>query len=213
MQNPNLTVINHPLIAHKLTLMRDKSTTCLAFKQLLHEITLLMGYEITRDLPLRKTGITTPVAKTRAPVLAGNRPVIIPILRAGLGMSEPLTHLMPDAEVGHIGVYRDEESHKPVEYLVKLPENIDSSDIIMVDPMLATGGSASYAIDVLNKKGVKDRHIKLVVLVAAPEGVETLAQTHPEVKVYTAALDEKLNKQAFIHPGLGDAGDRIFGTL
>lgn len=213
MSHPNLNIINHPLIAHKLTLMRDKSTTCLAFKQLLHEITLLMGYEITRELPLKKTTITTPVTTMKAPVLAGKRPVIIPILRAGLGMSEPMSFLLPDAEVGHIGVYRDEETHKPVEYLVKLPSDIEKSDIILVDPMLATGGSASYAIDVLNKNGVDDRRIKLMVLVAAPDGVRFLNEKHPQVQIHTAALDEKLNKDAFIHPGLGDAGDRIFGTL
>lgn len=213
MNKQNLNLIHHPLIAHKLTIMRDKSTTCLAFKQLLHEITLLMGYELTKDLPLGEKTVTTPVTTAKFPVLQGKRPVIIPILRAGLGMSEPLSLLLPDAEMGHIGVYRDEQTRKPVEYLVKLPEDVASSDVILVDPMLATGGSASYSIDVLNNKGVDDKHIKLMVLVAAPEGVEHLANTHPEVKVYTAALDEKLNTQAFIHPGLGDAGDRIFGTL
>lgn len=213
MQHKKFNIINHPLIAHKLTLMRDKNTTPLAFKQLLHEITLLMGYEVTRDLPLTTRAVQTPVCKAKTPCLAGKRPVIVPILRAGLGMSEPLSHLIPDAETGHIGVYRDEETHRPVEYLVKLPGHIAERDVLLVDPMLATGHSASYAMDVLNKKGVKDSQIKLIVLVAAPEGIDLLAEKHPDVPVFTASLDEKLNKKAYIVPGLGDAGDRIFGTL
>ena len=213
MTSPNLTIIEHPLIAHKLTLMRDKNTTCLAFKQLLHEITLLMAHELTKDLPLTYTNITTPVTTTKAPVLKGRRPVIIPILRAGLGMSEPLSSLIPDAEIGHIGVYRDEETHKPTQYLVKLPNNIHLSEALLVDPMLATGGSANHCLNILNEQGVQDKHIKLLVLVSAPEGVDFIQKNHPEVQIYTAALDEKLNEQAFIHPGLGDAGDRIFGTL
>lgn len=213
MQHPNFHHIEHPLIAHKLTLMRRKETTCLAFKQLLHEISLLLGYELTRDLPLSTTAIETPVSEMAAPTLAGERPVIVPILRAGLGMSDALNELMPDAGTGHIGVYRDETTHLPVEYLVKLPPNIGEKRVILVDPMLATGHSAAYAMDVLNKRGVSDRNMHFMALVAAPEGVEHLAKTHPDVPIYTAALDEKLNEKAYIVPGLGDAGDRLFGTL
>lgn len=213
MTHTNLNLIDHPLIAHKLTLMRDKNTTPLAFKQLLHEITHLMAYEFTKDLPLTTKITQTPVCEAEMPYLVGKRPVIVPILRAGLGMSEPLSQLLPDAETGHIGVYRDEETHRPVEYLVKLPEHISERDILLVDPMLATGHSSSYAIDVINKKGVSDSRIKLMVLVAAPEGVELMAKKHPDVPVFAAALDEKLNEKAYIVPGLGDAGDRIFNTL
>lgn len=213
MHHPNFHLIEHPLIAHKLTLMRRKETTCLAFKQLLHEISLLLGYELTRDLPLSKTQISTPVCDTDAPTLAGERPVIVPILRAGLGMSDALNELMPDAGMGHIGVYRDETTHLPVEYLVKLPPNIAEKRVILVDPMLATGHSAAYAMEVLNNHGVADRAMHFMSLVCAPEGVEHLAKTHPDVPVYTASLDEKLNDKAYIVPGLGDAGDRLFGTL
>ncbi len=213
MHHPNFHLIEHPLIAHKLTLMRRKETTCLAFKQLLHEISLLLGYELTRDLPLSTTAITTPVCDTDAPTLAGERPVIVPILRAGLGMSEALSELMPDAGMGHIGVYRDETTHLPVEYLVKLPPNIGEKRVILVDPMLATGHSAAYAMEVLNNHGVSDRSMHFMSLVCAPEGVEHLAKTHPDVPIYTASLDQKLNAKAYIVPGLGDAGDRLFGTL
>jgi len=213
MRHPHFHIIEHPLIAHKLTLMRKKETSCLAFKQLLHEIALLLGYEITRDLPLTTTRITTPVTETEAPTLAGDRPVIVPILRAGLGMSAALNELMPDAETGHIGVYRNETTHLPVEYLVKLPPHIAERRVILVDPMLATGHSAAHAIKVLNDRGVADKNMHFMVLVAAPEGVEYLAKHHPEVPIFAAALDEKLNDQAYIVPGLGDAGDRLFGTL
>ena len=213
MNHPNFHLIEHPLIAHKLTLMRSKETTCLAFKGLLHEISLLLGYELTRDLPLSKASISTPVADTESPILAGQRPVIVPILRAGLGMSEALSDLMPDAGMGHIGVYRDETTHLPVEYLVKLPRDIADKRVILVDPMLATGNSAAYAMDLLNERGVSDRSMHFMSLVAAPEGVEHLAKTHPDVPIYTAALDDHLNEKAYIVPGLGDAGDRIFGTV
>ncbi len=213
MAHPHLNLIEHPLIAHKLTLMRRKETTCLAFKQLLHEIALLIGYEITRDLPLTTINIETPICTMNAPTLAGERPVIVPILRAGLGMSTALNELIPDAETGHIGVYRDDETHLPVEYLVKLPPHISEKRVIMVDPMIATGHSAAHALDVLNDRGVPDSCINFMALVAAPEGLDLLAKTHPNVSIYAAALDEKLNNHAFIVPGLGDAGDRIFGTL
>lgn len=213
MTHPNFHLIEHPLIAHKLTLMRRKETSCLAFKQLLHEIALLLGYEITRDLPLTTTHITTPVTETEAPTLAGERPVIVPILRAGLGMSDALNELMPDAETGHIGVYRNETTHLPVEYLVKLPPNIAEKRVILVDPMLATGHSAAHAMKVLNDRGVADKNMHFMVLVSAPEGVEYLAKTHPDVPIYAASLDQKLNENAYIVPGLGDAGDRLFGTI
>ena len=211
--HPHLQVLSHPLISHKLSLMRDKNTSCLAFRQLLHEIALLMGYELTRDLPTATRTIETPVSTADVPMLTGQRPVIVPILRAGLGMSQALNELLPDAETGHIGVYRDEATHRPKEYLVKLPPNIASSPVILVDPMLATGGSACHALDVLNQRGVPDENIRFMVLVAAPEGIEAMAKAHPKVPLYVAAIDEKLNENAYIVPGLGDAGDRLFGTV
>lgn len=209
---PSLHIVDHPLIAHKLTQMRDKERTCLGFRALLREITLLMTFEVLKDLPTTSANIETPVAPMSAPVLDGPAPSIIPILRAGLGMSEPLMELIPNASVGHIGVYRDHDTKLPVEYLVKLPP-FEGQPFIIVDPMLATGNSLAYACDVLNERGVPDSHIRVMALVAAPEGVRAFAQKHPDIRVFCAALDSHLNEKAYIVPGLGDAGDRLFGTV
>ena len=209
---PNLYVLNHPLILHKLTHMRRSETPTQSFRILLKEISLLMGYEITRDLPITYESIETPVAPIpQAPVIKGKKVALVPILRAGTGMADGLLELMPSARVGHVGLYRDPETKRPVEYLVKLPE-VEGRIFIVTDPMLATGYSAAHALDVLNKHGVPDGNIRLLVLVAAPEGVTVLGETHPTVPVFTAALDECLNEKAYIVPGLGDAGDRLFGT-
>lgn len=203
-------VINHPLIQHKLTIMRMKETGSKDFRELLDEIAMLIGYEITRDLPLEDITIETPVAETTAKVISGKKLAIIPILRAGLGMVDGLLSLVPVARVGHIGLYRDPDSHKPVEYYCKLPYDIEDRITIVCDPMLATGGSASDAITMLKEKGVT--HIKLMCLVGAPEGVAEVQKNHPDVDIYLASLDERLNEHAYIVPGLGDAGDRLFGT-
>lgn len=208
---PTLHIINHPLIADKLSQLRDKQRPTIGFRALLREITLLMTFEVLKDLPLTAIDIETPVAPMKAPVLAGPAPSIIPILRAGLGMSEPLMELIPTSTVGHIGVYRDHDTKKPIEYLVKLPK-AEGQPYIVVDPMLATGNSLVHACDVLNKNGVPDNQIRVMSLVAAPEGVRTFAAAHPTIPVYCAALDSHLNENAYIVPGLGDAGDRIFGT-
>ncbi|HBF6470310.1 TPA: uracil phosphoribosyltransferase [Clostridioides difficile] len=201
---------NHPLIQHKLTLMRDKNTGSKDFRELLTEIAMLMGYEITKDIPLKDVEIETPIQKTSSKVVAGKKLAIIPILRAGLGMVDGLVSLMPAAKVGHVGLYRDPETLKPVEYYCKLPQDIGERDIIVVDPMLATGGSAVAAIDLLKSKGAKS--IKLANLVAAPEGIEEVQKYHDDVDIYVASVDEKLNEHGYIIPGLGDAGDRLFGT-
>jgi uracil phosphoribosyltransferase len=209
---PNLHVLDHPLILHKLTHMRRRETSTQAFRILLKEISLLMGYEITRDLPITHEPIETPVAAIpHAPVIKGKKVALVPILRAGTGMADGLLELMPSARVGHIGLYRDPVTKRPVEYLVKLPE-VEGRVFIVTDPMLATGYSAAHALDVLNQHGVADDNIRLLILVAAPEGVRVLEETHPTVPVFTAALDERLNEKAYIVPGLGDAGDRLFGT-
>ncbi len=208
----NLFVSDHPLILHKLTLMRETSCDKVLFRALLREIALLMGYELTRDLPLTTREIETPLAPMAAPALAGKKAVIVPILRAGLGMSEALEELMPAARIGHIGLYRDHETKRPVEYLVKLPEPRDRI-FILVDPMLATGHSAKYALDVMVKRGVDPQKIRFMALVAAPEGVKVVQDAYPMVPTYVAALDERLNDSAYIVPGLGDAGDRLFGTV
>jgi len=205
-----LHVVDHPLIVHKLSIMRDKNTGSKDFRQLLDEISLLMGYELTRDLPLDDVEIETPLCKMTAKTIAGKKLAIIPILRAGLGMVDGLLELVPVAKVGHIGLYRDPETHQPVEYYCKLPFDIEQRITIVVDPMLATGGSASDAIRMLKDKGVNN--IRLMCLVAAPEGVKKMQEDHPDVDIYTAALDECLNDHAYIVPGLGDAGDRLFGT-
>ena len=205
-----LHIIDHPLIQHKLTYMRKKETGSKDFRILLDEISMLMGYEVTRDLPLRDYEIETPITKMTGKVISGKKLAVIPILRAGLGMVNGILELVPVAKVGHIGLYRDPDTHKPVEYYCRLPTDIGERIVIVVDPMLATGGSASDAITMLKKRGCTN--IRLMCLVAAPEGVEAVQAAHPDVDIYTAALDEKLNEHAYIVPGLGDAGDRLFGT-
>lgn len=208
---PNLFILNHPLIQHKLSHMRERDTSTRTFRELLKEITLLMGYEITRDLPLTTRKIDTPLVTIDAPVIAGKKLAIVPILRAGIGMSDGLLELVPSARVGHVGVFRDPDTHMPVEYLVRLPDTSDRI-FILCDPMVATGNSAVHAVDVLKKRGVSDAQIIFLALVAAPEGVEVFQKSHPNVKLYVASLDSHLNDHAYIVPGLGDAGDRIFGT-
>lgn len=203
-------VVDHPLIQHKLTLIRDIKTGPKEFRELLEEIAMLMAYEITRNLPLTETEIETPVAKCRCKVLAGKKLAAVPILRAGLGMVNGVVRLIPAAKVGHIGVYRDPETLRPVEYYCKLPSDIAEREIVIIDPMLATGGSAVAAMDMIKRKGGK--HIRLMCLVAAPEGIRAVNAKHPEVEIYTASVDEQLNDHGYIVPGLGDAGDRIFGT-
>ena len=201
--------MDHPLIQHKVTLMRKKETGSKDFRNLLEEITMLMGYEITRDLPLEDVEIETPVAKMIDKQISGKKLGIVPVLRAGLGMVQGMLNLIPTAKVGHIGLYRDPQTLEPVEYYCKLPD-VEDRDFIIVDPMLATGGSASAAITLLKEKGIKN--IKLMCLVAAPQGVQKVNADHPDVRIYVAALDDKLNDKGYIVPGLGDAGDRIFGT-
>lgn len=208
----NLFISNHPLILHKLSIMRDKNTNQRDFKAALREISLLMCYEITKDLALSDRKIETPLTTMNAPTLAAPEPTIVPILRAGLGMSEGLEVIMPHAQIGHIGLYRDEETYKPVEYLAKLPK-CSGQNFIIVDPMLATGHSAKYAVDILIKHGVSAENILLLALVGAPEGVTEFQKNYPQIPIYMAALDDKLNDTAYIVPGLGDAGDRLFGTL
>jgi uracil phosphoribosyltransferase len=208
---PNLFILNHPLIQHKLSHMRERDTSTRTFRELLKEITLLMGYEITRDLPLTTRTIETPLVTIDAPVIAGKKLAIVPILRAGIGMSDGLLELVPSARVGHIGVFRDPATHLPVEYMVRLPDTADRI-FILCDPMVATGNSAVHAVDVLKKRGVSDEQIIFLALVAAPEGVQVFQNAHPGVKLYVASLDSHLNDHDYIVPGLGDAGDRIFGT-
>ena len=205
----HVQVMDHPLIQHKVTLMRKKETGSKDFRNLLEEITMLMGYEITRDLPLEDVEIETPVAKMIGKQISGKKLGIVPVLRAGLGMVQGMLNLIPTAKVGHIGLYRDPQTLEPVEYYCKLPD-VEDRDFIIVDPMLATGGSASAAITLLKEKGIKN--IKLMCLVAAPQGAQKVNADHPDVRIYVAALDDKLNDQGYIVPGLGDAGDRIFGT-
>jgi uracil phosphoribosyltransferase len=208
---PNLYILSHPLIQHKLTHMRDRDTSTRTFRELLREITLLMGYEITRNLPLTTVRIETPLQPMDAPVIAGKKLVVVPVLRAGIGMSDGLLELVPSARVGHIGVYRDPDTHMPVEYLVRLPD-LAERIFILCDPMLATGNSAVHAVDVLKKRNVGDDQIIFMALVAAPEGVQVFQNAHPNVKLYVASLDVRLDEHAYIVPGLGDAGDRLFGT-
>ncbi len=205
-----LHVIDHPLITHKLSIMRNKKTGSKDFRELLGEVTMLMGYELTRDLPLEDVTIETPITKMKAKMISGKKLAIVPILRAGMGMVDGLQRLVPVAKVGHIGLYRDPATHQPVEYYCKLPADIGGRIVILVDPMLATGGSASDALSMLKRHGCT--HIRLMCLVAAPEGVAKVQREHPDVDIFTAALDERLNEHAYIVPGLGDAGDRIFGT-
>lgn len=209
---PNLHIIDHPLIQHKLTQMRKVETKKHKFRQLLREISLLMGYEITRDLALKNEYISTPLTAMEAPILADPNPAIVPILRAGLGMADGLLELMPEADEGHIGMYRDPVTKTPVEYLVKLP-HANGRIFFLVDPMLATGNSAVAAVDTLIKHGANPSKIKFMALVSAPEGVRVFNEKYANIPIYTASLDEKLNEKAYIIPGLGDAGDRLFGTL
>ncbi len=203
-------LVDHPLIQHKLTIMRDLNTSSKDFRELLNEIAMLMGYEITRDLPLEDVEVDTPICRATFKRISGKKLAIVPILRAGLGMVDGLMRLVPGARVGHIGMYRDPETHLPQDYYFKMPPNIESRWVILVDPMLATGGSASDAIARIKETGCN--HITMMCLVAAPEGVARVQKDHPDVDIYCAALDECLNDHAYIVPGLGDAGDRIFGT-
>ncbi|AEB30361.1 uracil phosphoribosyltransferase [Carnobacterium sp. 17-4] len=204
-------VMDHPLIQHKLTILRDKNTGTKDFREAVNEIARLMAFEVSRDMPLQDVEIETPLVKSIQKELAGKKVAIIPILRAGLGMVDGILDLIPAAKVGHVGMYRDHETLEPVEYFVKLPSDINERQLLVVDPMLATGGSAIVAIDSLKKRGATT--IKFVCLVAAPEGVEALEKAHPDVDIYTAALDERLDENGYILPGLGDAGDRLFGTM
>ncbi|HDI3574132.1 TPA: uracil phosphoribosyltransferase [Listeria monocytogenes] len=206
----NVHVINHPLVQHKLTIIRDKNTGTKAFRELVDEVATLMAYEITRDMELEDIQVETPLQTTTAKTLTGKKLGIVPILRAGLGMQDGILKLIPAAKVGHVGLYRDHDTLEPVEYFVKLPSDVEERLFIVVDPMLATGGSAIMAIDCLKKRGA--RNMKFMCLVAAPEGVKALQDAYPDVEIYVAGLDEKLDENGYIRPGLGDAGDRLFGT-
>mgnify|MGYP001329842914 FL=1 len=203
-------IMDHPLIQHKLTLLRDKGTGSKEFRELVEEVSMLMAYEVTRNLPLKEVDIETPIGPAKAKVISGKKLAIIPILRAGLGMVDGMLQLIPAAKVGHIGLYRDPETLEPIEYYCKLPVDVEERDLIVVDPMLATGGSASAAISFIKKRGGSS--IKLVCLVAAPEGIERINREHPDVDIFVAAVDKQLNDEGYIVPGLGDAGDRLFGT-
>lgn len=205
-----VTIFDHPLIQHKISLLRDKTTGTKDFRVLIEEIAMLMGYESMRSLPLEDVEIETPITKATVKMLAGKKLAVVPILRAGLGMVNGILSLVPSAKVGHIGLYRDPETHTPHEYYCKLPDPIEERQIIVVDPMLATGGSAIDAINLIKQKGGK--HIKFMCIIAAPEGLDALKEAHPDVEIYVGSLDEKLNENCYIVPGLGDAGDRIFGT-
>lgn len=208
----NFHVLDHPLIQHKLTMIRQKDCGTKVFREVVNEISMLMAYEVSRDLPLEDVEIETPLVKTTLKTLAGKKVAIIPILRAGLGMVDGILELIPAAKIGHVGMYRDHDTLQPVEYFVKLPSDIAERQLFVVDPMLATGGSAVAAIDALLKRGAQPNSIKFCCLVAAPEGVKVLQDAHPEIDIYAAALDERLNENGYILPGLGDAGDRLFGT-
>lgn len=206
----NVNIINHPLVKHKITLMRDENTGTREFRILVEEVAMLMGYEAMRDLPTEDVEVKTPITTRKLPMLCGKKLAIVPILRAGLGMVSGLLALVPSAKVGHIGLYRDEVTHEPHEYYCKLPDRINERLVIVCDPMLATGGSAIQAADFLKDKGCKN--IKFMCIIAAPEGLDALRTAHPDIDIYVGNLDEKLNEDAYIVPGLGDAGDRIFGT-
>ncbi|MCR5251713.1 MAG: uracil phosphoribosyltransferase [Lachnospiraceae bacterium] len=209
-KEPNIYILDHPLIQHKITRLRDKSTGTAEFRKVAGEIAMLMGYEALRDLETENIEIETPIEKTSSPVIAGRKQAVVPILRAGLGMTEGILSLLPTAKVGHIGMYRDEVTHKPHSYYCKLPNPINERIIIVTDPMLATGGSAVDAINFIKEKG--GRMIKFMCIIAAPEGLKNLHEKHPDVQIYVGHLDRELNENAYICPGLGDAGDRIFGT-
>ncbi|RKI49977.1 uracil phosphoribosyltransferase [Clostridium paraputrificum] len=202
--------INHPLILHKLAFIRSKDTGAKDFRQLVSEVAMLMGYEVTRDFSMEEVEIETPICKTKCKVLAGKKVAIVPILRAGLGMVDGMLSLIPAAKVGHIGLYRDEETLKPVEYFCKLPQDIAEREVIVVDPMLATGGSAADALTLLKERGAKN--LRLACLISSPEGIKAVQEAHPDVDIYVASIDEQLNEKGYIVPGLGDAGDRLFGT-
>ena len=206
----NVTIIEHPLVQHKISMLRDKRTGTNEFRTLIEEIATLMGYEARRDLPLEEVEVETPIETCMTPVIAGKKLAVVPILRAGLGMVNGILALVPTAKVGHIGLYRDEKTHQPHEYFCKLPDPIEQRTIVVTDPMLATGGSAVAAIDFIKQHGGK--HIKFMCVIAAPEGLERLRKAHPDVQIYVGHLDRQLNEKAYICPGLGDAGDRIFGT-
>ncbi|MGD9567254.1 MAG: uracil phosphoribosyltransferase [Sedimentibacter sp.] len=206
----NVTLVSHPLIQHKLTMLRDKNTSSKDFRELVREIAMLMAYEVTRNLPLKDIEIETPIAKTTGKSLAGEDIAIVPVLRAGLGMVDGMLDLIPNAKIGHIGLYRNEETLQPVEYYCKLPNDIGNRIVIITEPMLSTGGSMIGAISLLKKHGAKK--IKSIHLVCAPEGLKRVSEAHPDVEIYTAAIDEKYNDIGYIVPGLGDAGDRLFGT-
>ena len=203
-------VLDHPLIQHKLSIIRDKNCGTREFRQCVNEIAELMVYEVSRDMPVEDVEVETPITKATTKRLAGKKVVVVPILRAGIGMVDGILELIPAAKVGHIGMYRDEETLQPHEYFVKMPDDLENREMIIVDPMLATGGSAIMAVDALKKRGAKS--IKFVCLVAAPEGVKAFREAHPDVDIYSASLDEYLNEDGYIVPGLGDAGDRLFGT-
>lgn len=202
--------MNHPLIQHKITMLRNKETGTKEFREVATEIAMLMAYEVTRDFPLMDIEIETPICKTMSKVIAGKKVVIVPILRAGLGMVDGFMQLIPSAKIGHVGLYRDPETLQPVEYYCKMPPELEQREIIVVDPMLATGGSAIAAIQFVKDRGA--RNIKFACLISCPEGIEALKEAHPDVDIYVAVVDEKLNDHAYIIPGLGDAGDRLFGT-
>ena len=204
------TILDHPLINHKISLLRSEQTGTRDFRLIVEEIGMLMAYEVFRDLPTENVSIKTPVGEANVPMLCGRKPAVVPILRAGLGMVNGLLAVMPSAKVGHIGLARDEATHKPREYYVNLPQHIDERTVILPDPMLATGGSAVHAVDFIKKQGCKK--IKFMCIIAAPEGLRTLENAHPDIDIYVGTLDEGLNENAYIVPGLGDAGDRIFGT-
>lgn len=205
-----VTEINHPLILHKLAFIRNKETGSKDFRQLVSEVAMLMAYEVTRDLPTENVQIETPICTATCKMLAGKKLAVVPILRAGLGMVDGILNLIPAAKVGHVGLYRDEETLQPVEYFCKLPQDIAEREVIVVDPMLATGGSAADALTMLKNRGAK--YLKLMCLISSPEGIKMVKEAHPDVDIFVAQIDEKLNKHGYIVPGLGDAGDRLFGT-
>ena len=209
---PNLTVLDHPLIQHKLSILRDKNTPTRDFKQLVNEIAMLMAYEVTKDLPLETAEVETPLERMRGVRVAGKKLALVPILRAGLGMVEGIAQLIPSARVGHIGIYREHDTLEPVDYYFKIPSGEDARDFFVLDPMLATGGSAVAAVSALVRAGAPVQRIRFLCLVCAPEGVKAMLDAHPKVPVYTASLDRELNSKGYILPGLGDAGDRLFGT-